>query len=108
MFQMFLGIQPWACSLLICLSHACSLQQVAASSSAMYMVVGQQVPAEQLEIGSLIMVKPGDGVPTDGTVVSGASRIDESMLTGEPAPVSKKVDDKVSQHFGHHSCITSL
>ncbi|KAL3134436.1 hypothetical protein ABBQ38_006494 [Trebouxia sp. C0009 RCD-2024] len=61
---------------------------------------GQQVPAEQLEIGSLIMVKPGDGVPTDGTVVSGASRIDESMLTGEPAPVSKKVDDKA---MGQHS-----
>ncbi len=95
MFQDCLGIQPWACSLLICLSHACSLQHVAASSSAMYMVVGQQVPAEQLSIGTLIMVKPGDGVPADGTVVSGASRIDESMLTGEAAPVSKKIHDKV-------------
>ena len=63
--------------------------------------VGQQVPAEQLSIGTLIMVKPGDGVPADGIVVSGASRIDESMLTGEPAPVSKKMDDKVRQHSGH-------
>lgn len=56
---------------------------------------GQQVPAEQLSIGTLILVKPGDGVPADGIVVSGASRIDESMLTGEPAPVSKRIDDKV-------------
>ena len=54
------------------------------------------MPAEQLAIGSLIMVKPGDGVPADGIVVSGASRMDESMLTGEPAPVSKRKDDKVT------------
>ena len=70
----------------------------------MCMITGQQVPAEQLTIGSLIMVKPGDGVPADATVVSGASRKDESMLTGEPAPVSKRKDDKVTwlpcYHYG--------
>ena len=60
----------------------------------MCMIAGQQVPAEQLTIDSLIMVKPGDGVPADATVVSGASRMDESMLTGEPAPVSKRTGDK--------------
>ena len=108
MLQDCLGIQPWPFSLLTCLSHEFSLQQVAASSSAMHTVTGQQLPAEQLEIGSLITVKPGDGMPTDGIVVSGAFRIDESMLMGEPAPVSKKADDKVSQHSGHHGCITSL
>ena len=70
----------------------------------MCMITGQQVPAEQLTIDSLIMVKPGDGVPADATVVSGASRMDESMLTGEPAPVSKRTGDKVAwlpcYHYG--------
>lgn len=73
-----------------------SLRQATTSTTAnTHMLVGQQVPAEQLSIGTLIMVKPGDGVPADGIVVSGASRIDESMLTGEAAPVSKKIHDKV-------------
>ena len=72
-----------------------NLRQATSTTANIHMLVGQKVPAEQLSIGTLIMVKPGDGVPADGIVVSGVSRIDESMLTGEPAPVSKKIDDKV-------------
>ncbi len=53
------------------------------------------MPADQLKIGSVVIVKPGDGVPADGIIVSGASRIDESMLTGEPAPVRKGIDHQV-------------
>ncbi len=87
---------PWPSSLPPCLLHVCSLRQATTSTTAnIHMLVGQQVPAEQLSIGTSIMVKPGDGVPADGIVVLGASRIDESMLTGEPAPVSKKIEDKV-------------
>ena len=47
-------------------------------------------PLEQVTIGHLLLVKPGERVPVDGTVVSGESYVDESMLSGEPVPVSKK------------------
>ena len=47
------------------------------------------MPVEQLERGSLFRVRPGDRVPVDGIVVSGASAVDESMLTGESLPVEK-------------------
>ena len=56
---------------------------------------GQEVAAEELVIGSRILIKPGDRSPADGMVVSGATRMDESMLTGEPAPISKRNGDKV-------------
>ena len=57
---------------------------------------GQQVPADQLVNGSVLLVKPGVGVPEDGVIVSGASRVDESMLTGESAPMKKSIDDQVN------------
>ena len=47
-------------------------------------------PLEQVTIGHLLLVKPGERVPVDGTVVNGESYVDESMLSGEPVPVSKK------------------
>ena len=56
---------------------------------------GQEVAAEELVIGSQIVIKPGDRSPADGMVVSGATHMDESMLTGEPAPISKRSGDKV-------------
>ncbi|HEX2752234.1 MAG TPA: phosphate/phosphite/phosphonate ABC transporter substrate-binding protein [Alphaproteobacteria bacterium] len=46
-------------------------------------------------MGDLLRVRPGEKVPTDGTVVEGASALDESMLTGEPLPVTKRVGDKL-------------
>lgn len=63
------------------------------------------MPADHLAIGALILVKPGDGAPADGIVVSGASRLDESMLTGEAAPVSKKADDKVRHNADRQNSI---
>src|SRR5262249_40663478 len=45
------------------------------------------VPVEQLEVGELFVVRPGEKIASDGVVVDGASAVDQSMLTGEPVPV---------------------
>lgn len=55
-----------------------------------------EVPVEELEPGDRIRVRPGDKIPIDGQVVEGRSTVDESMLTGEPVPVEKHVDDEVT------------
>jgi len=55
----------------------------------------EEIPADEVEIGDLILVKPGEGVPVDGAVVEGYSAVDESMLTGESLPVEKKAGDNV-------------
>jgi Cu+-exporting ATPase len=55
----------------------------------------QDIPIEEVETGDLIMVRPGEKIPVDGVVRSGASSIDESMLTGESLPVDKKTGDAV-------------
>lgn len=54
-----------------------------------------EVPIEEVEVGDVIVVKPGAKIPVDGEVVNGHTAIDESMLTGESIPVEKKVGDKV-------------
>ncbi|MFO8074903.1 MAG: heavy metal translocating P-type ATPase [Egibacteraceae bacterium] len=54
------------------------------------------VPVEELAIGDLMRVRPGEKIPTDGEVVDGASAVDESMLTGESVPVEKSVGDTVA------------
>lgn len=54
-----------------------------------------EVPIDEVEIGDIILVKPGDKIPVDGEVVEGHTSIDESMLTGESIPVDKKAGDKV-------------
>jgi Cu+-exporting ATPase len=54
-----------------------------------------EIPAEQIMVGETIVVRPGEKVPTDGTVIDGASAIDESMLTGESMPVEKGVGSRV-------------
>ncbi len=53
------------------------------------------VPIEAIRPGDLVRVRPGEKVPVDGVVVSGSSAIDESMLTGEPLPISRGVGDSV-------------
>ncbi|UTR13300.1 heavy metal translocating P-type ATPase [Salipaludibacillus sp. LMS25] len=53
------------------------------------------IPVEQVRIGDLIVVRPGERVPVDGIVVKGYSAVDESMLTGESIPVEKSKDDEV-------------
>jgi Cu+-exporting ATPase len=54
-----------------------------------------EVPVEEVQPGETVLVRPGERVPTDGEIVSGASAVDESMLTGESLPVEKSVGDGV-------------
>ncbi len=55
----------------------------------------EEVPLSEVKIGDTLRVRPGEKVPVDGTVTDGNSAIDESMITGEPLPVSKRVGDRV-------------
>ncbi len=54
----------------------------------------EDVPLNQVHVGDQLRVRPGEKVPVDGVVIEGVSAIDESMLTGEPLPVTKRVGDK--------------
>src|SRR6185503_4880946 len=55
----------------------------------------EDVPLDQVQVGDLLRVRPGEKVPVDGVVVEGASNVDESMITGEPIPVEKQAGDRV-------------
>jgi Cu+-exporting ATPase len=55
----------------------------------------EEIPVEDVVMGDIVIVKPGQSVPVDGTIIFGNSSIDESMLTGESIPVEKKIGDKV-------------
>ena len=55
----------------------------------------KEIPIDEVEIGDIIIVKPGAKIPVDGTVLEGHTAIDESMLTGESMPVDKKAGDMV-------------
>ena len=55
----------------------------------------EDVPLTHVHVGDLLRIRPGEKVPVDGVVTQGGSAVDESMLTGEPVPVSKRVGDKV-------------
>ena len=57
--------------------------------------VEEDVPLADVHEGDLLRVRPGEKVPADGVVVEGGSAVDESMLTGEPLPVSKRPGDKL-------------
>jgi len=56
----------------------------------------QEVAIDEIELGDILRVKPGDKIPVDGVITEGETSIDESMITGEPIPVNKSTDDKVS------------
>tara|TARA_R110000764_G_scaffold51075_1_gene111983 strand:- start:11595 stop:14132 length:2538 start_codon:yes stop_codon:yes gene_type:complete len=56
----------------------------------------EEVSIDQIEKGDTLRVKPGDKIPVDGKITEGETTVDESMISGEPIPVNKSVDDKVS------------
>ncbi|MBW2309359.1 MAG: cadmium-translocating P-type ATPase [Deltaproteobacteria bacterium] len=53
------------------------------------------IPVEQVERGDIVVVRPGEKIPVDGTIIEGHSAVDESMLTGESMPVDKSAGDEV-------------
>jgi P-type Cu+ transporter len=55
----------------------------------------EEIPVDAIQKGDLLRVRPGEKVPVDGVIIEGQSNIDESMITGEPMPVSKGAGDKV-------------
>ncbi len=91
------------------LGHWLEMKSVAGASKALEMIV-KMLPAEahmyhgemlhdmrvdELKIGDLVLVKPGEKIPVDGTVTEGESLVDESMLTGESVPVKKSPGSKI-------------
>ena len=55
----------------------------------------EDIPVEEVEVGYIVVVRPGEKIPVDGKIIEGNSSIDESMLTGESLPVEKKIGDPV-------------
>ena len=56
----------------------------------------KEIPLEEVRVGDVLKIKPGEKIPVDGTVVKGEAVIDESMITGEPIPVDKSENNKVT------------
>ncbi len=69
-----------------------------APNKAIKVVDGEEVEVsiDDIEKGDILRVKPGEKIPVDGIITEGETSVDESMITGEPIPVEKAVDDKVS------------
>ncbi len=57
--------------------------------------VEQEIPVEQITVGDVVVVRPGQRIPADGIVLDGSSSVDQSMLTGESLPIEKKKGDPV-------------
>jgi Cu+-exporting ATPase len=55
----------------------------------------QEIAADEIQKGEVLRVRPGEKIPIDGVIVDGQSNVDESMITGEPMPVSKRAGEKV-------------
>src|SRR5205807_2504553 len=55
----------------------------------------EDIPLEHVKPGDKLRVRPGEKIPVDGVVIEGSSNIDESMVTGEPIPVAKRIADKL-------------
>ena len=53
------------------------------------------LPVEEVKVGDIILVRPGEKIPVDGEIITGSSTVDESMVTGEPIPVKKQAKDEV-------------
>ena len=54
-----------------------------------------EIPVEQVAVGDIIVVRPGQSIPVDGKIIEGSSAVDESAITGESIPVDKQVGDSV-------------
>lgn len=94
---------------LVMLGQALELRAKGQSSAAIKKLLGLQaktarvirdgqemdLPMEEVLVGDVIQVRPGEKVPVDGLIIEGSSAVDESMLTGESLPVSKKAGDEV-------------
>ncbi len=94
---------------LVVLGQALELRAKGRTSEAMKKLMGLQaktarvirdgkeidLPVEEVLVGDVVQVRPGEKVPVDGVLVEGSSAVDESMLTGESLPVSKKTGDEV-------------
>jgi len=67
------------------------------AKSARIMVDGEEkeVPIQEVKVGDIMIIRPGEKIPTDGVIVEGESSVDESMATGESMPVQKKAGDEV-------------
>lgn len=68
-----------------------------AAKSARIIVNGEEkeVPIDQVKVGDILRVRPGEKIPVDGKITEGRSSIDESMITGEPIPVEKEVESSI-------------
>ncbi len=98
---------------LINLGHGLGLRARGKTSEAVKKLIGLQpktarvirdgqeidLPIEEVKVGDMIRLRPGDKVSVDGRVVEGSSAVDESMLTGEPIPVTKEKDDLLSSRY---------
>ena len=56
----------------------------------------KEVAIDEVKIGDIFIVRPGESIPVDGIIIKGSSAIDESALTGESVPVDKTVGDSIS------------
>lgn len=72
------------------------LNQAAKTAHLVMNGIDKDVPIEEVQVGDVLRVKPGEKVPVDGIITEGKSLIDESMITGESLPVSKSVKDAVT------------
>lgn len=80
------------------------------------------IPLEEIGLGETVRVRPGEKIPVDGVIIDGHSTIDESMLTGEPLPVEKKINDRITggtfnksgafllraTHIGHDTALAQI
>jgi P-type Cu+ transporter len=72
-----------------------SSQEIGGEGAATTTEQEEDIPVDAIQRGDLLRVRPGEKVPVDGVIVEGQSNVDESMITGEPMPVSKGTGDKV-------------
>lgn len=93
-------------TVLVILGQVLELKAKSQTSQAIKVLLGQaaktahlldkDIPIEEVKVGDILRVKPGEKIPVDGVVIEGFSFVDESMITGEPMPVEKKAKDNVT------------